>query len=105
MEQNTQQYSRLVDIALEANPGDLIRHSSWREGQTVTCSTEFLRGYGNYPHAARASESLNNWPAIRNVKDGYWTFAGKYPRTRIAPRRPARPWINNVPPMEGAKAL
>ena len=94
MEQKAQ-YDTLSDIASIAMPGELIRHTSWRPGLTITTSTELLRGFGGYRYAARAREDLRGMPEIR--KPGKWGFAGKYPPRPFSGTRGLSPMINNVP--------
>lgn len=72
-----QQFESLRAIALETMPGDQIRHSSWPKGKTLTCSTEFLHSFGNYPFANRGIEN----PSLLKLggRGGYWEHAGSYP--------------------------
>lgn len=71
------QFATLREIALVTMPGELIRHSSWPTNKTLTCSTEFLHAFGNYPHAARGIENFSKLPKV--TKGGHWEHAGKYP--------------------------
>lgn len=89
------QFTTLRDIALVAMPGELIRHTSWRPGVTITTSTELLRGFGDYPHANRARENLHGIPAVN--KPGYWMFVSEYPVRPNVARRGAPHLMNGVP--------
>lgn len=90
-----QKFVSLSDIASVAMPGELIRHTSWRPGLTITTSTELLRGFGNYPHASRGRESLRGLPEIKHK--GHWEFASEYPIRPNAVRRGPSNMMNGVP--------
>lgn len=89
------QFATLTAIASVTMPGDQIRHSSWPEGKTYTCSTEFLRAYGDYPHAAREVTWIKDMPPTG--RGGHWLHAGKYPPRPNDVVRGIRSLINKVP--------
>lgn len=97
-----QQFDTLRAIALETMPGDQIRHSSWPEGKTFTCSTEFLHAFGNYPYANRGVMNLNNMPKV--TKPGKWVHAGEHPpRVNTVSRVPRTSSIpHHVPVVKAA---